>query len=368
MMFNRSNGEVNAMDTILIRDPSPSGITLNDVGTMIFMGIFIVTAIASAVAGLNLTLSFALMVCALIYNNNAKPGTYLKNQNQVVEHKRKIYEEDPQRYRVLVLIANAASVAVLLPPAIKAAKERGGQVIVLHVVLIPDQLPFSAGRRFVEKIRPLIKDAAEMVRAEGIPVKVSIRIAHRAPQAIIETAIEENVDLLVMEWRGSSHSPFTTIVKNIDQVINKVSCEIFIIQQKNTPPFRNILLPIADPDQTVSALQKVWFLTDAVDSNVELLHVFPCAADASGRKKLISAFKEGIARFRENQGNRAPRIIFKTTEASKPVAAIVKASEEFECVFLSLTRESWLKRKFMRSNIRQITHRIEPLHIDISST
>jgi len=40
--------------------------------------------------------------------------------------------EDLQRYRILIPIANPACPAVLLPPAIKAAKERNGQMIPLH--------------------------------------------------------------------------------------------------------------------------------------------------------------------------------------------------------------------------------------------
>jgi len=273
---------------------------------------------------------------------------------------RRIYEGDPQPYRILVPITNPASLAVLLPSAIKAARERNGHIILLHPIVVPDQLPFSAGGRYVAESRPWLKEAAASIKAEEIPVKVSIRISHRADQAIIETVIDENVNLLVMGWRGCGRSISATYGKEIYRVIAGVGCETLIIQQTNTRPFRNLLIELADPAQTVSTLQTAWFLAENEDSTVEVLHVSPRRADAGEREKLISAIQAGIARFREDQGKRAPRIILKAIHASKPASAIVKAAGEFNWVVLSSNRESWLKRKFLRSKMMQIARRIEP--------
>jgi nucleotide-binding universal stress UspA family protein len=350
---------MNARDALPGHDLRLIGITLIGADAMTCGGFFILTGIAARVAATVLILSLLITVGVLIDYWYARPRAYLQKKTQAVMQERRINEGDPQNYRVLIPAANSAFLAVLLPPAIKAARECDGHIILLDVVVVPDQLPFSAASRYVNDSRPSLTDAAEAVKAEGIPARISIRIAHRAAQAIIGTAIEENVDLLVMGWRGLSRSPFTNIGKEIDQFIDKVSCETLIIQQNNTPLFRNIFLPLADPDQTVSALQKAWFLAENTGSTIEILHVFPRAADAIRREKLISSFQERIARFRDNQGNRAPKIIFKTTDSSKPVSAIVKASGEFDCVVLSSTRNSWLKRKFSRGKMSQIARRIE---------
>ena len=277
--------------------------------------------------------------------------------------------EDPQRYRVLIPIANPACPAVLLPPAIKAAKERHGHIILLHTIVVPKQLPFSAGRRYVDESPPLLKEVSGVVEAQGISVKVSIRISHRADQAIIEPVIDENVNLLVMGWRGCSRSIFTTFGKEIDQVIDRAGSETLIIQQTNIQPFRNLLIASADPAQTVATLQMAGFLAENEASTLEVLHVFPRTADAGEREKLISAIREDIARYREDQGKRAPSITFKTIDASNPVAAIAKAAGEFDWVVLSSTRDSWLKRKLLRSKMKQIARGIEPpLIIFLSKT
>ena len=359
MTLNMSTGEMNAMDNLLSRDLCLTGITLIGADAMICGGFFILTGIAARVVGTVLILSFLLTIGALIDYWYARQRASLQNKAQAVMQERRFNEGYLQNYRVLIPIANSAFLAVLLPPAIKAARECNGHIILLHVVVVPDQLPFSAASRYVNNSRPFLIDAAEAVKAEGIPAKVSIRIAHRAAQAIIGTAIEENVDLMVMGWRGPIRSPYTNIGKKIDRFMDKVNCETLIIQQNNTPPFRNILIPLADPDQTVSALQKAWFLAENLGSTIEILHVFPRAADASRREKLIFSFQERIARFRDNQGNRAPKIIFKTIDSSKPVSAIVKASGEFDCLVLSSTRKSWLKRKLSRGTMSQIARRIE---------
>ena len=355
----RSTVEVNAMDTTFSHDTGLIGTTLIGVVAMICAGIFVLTATAAGVAGPALILSFTLTVVALIYYRYAKPRAYLKKPTPAVMQDRRIYEDDPQQYRVLVPIVNPASLAVLLPPAAKAAKEHNGHIVLLHIIVVPDQLPFSAGRRYVEESRPLLKDAAAALETEGIPVKVSIIISHHAARTIIETVINENVNLLVMGWCGRSRSYFATFGKNIDRVIDKVGCETLIIQQTNTRPFRNILIALTDPAQTVSMLQKAWFLAENEDTTMEVLHVFPQTAKVGEREKSSSAIQEGIARFREDQGNRAPRITSKAIEASRPVDAIVKAAGDFDCVVLSSTRVSWLKRKFMRKEMAQTARRIE---------
>jgi nucleotide-binding universal stress UspA family protein len=268
--------------------------------------------------------------------------------------------EDPQRYRVFVPIVNPDSLDVLLRPAAKAARERNGDMILMHLIVVPDQLPFSAAMQFVEESRPLLKDAAAAIEAEGIPVKASIFISHQAARTIIETVIKENIKLLVMGWCGGSRSYSTTFGKSIGRFIDKVDCETLIIQQTCIRPFKNILIALADPSQTFSALQKAWFLAENEDSTVEVLHVFPCTADACERKKSISAIQEDIARFREDQGNRAPRITFKAIDTSKVVDAIVKAAAEFDWTVLSSTGDSWLKRKFVMSKMTRIALRIKP--------
>lgn len=173
-----------AMDTKLSRDLGLIGTKLIGLGAMICAGIFILTGIAVGVAHPALILAFTLTAGFLINYGYATPRPHQKRKTQIVVPERRINEGDPQKHRILVPVANSAFLAVSLPSAIKAAREHGGHIILLHVVVVSDQLPFSAASRYVNDSRPFLIDAAEAVQAEGIPAGVSIRIAHRAAQAI----------------------------------------------------------------------------------------------------------------------------------------------------------------------------------------
>ena len=300
-------------------------------------------------------------------SSNLSRGIGLKGKTLMVAQEQMILKGEPQQYRVLALIADSASPAVLLPPAIKAAKGRDAQITLLHVILVPDQLPYSAATRYLEKARPLIEEAAGAVEAHGIPVKVSIRVSHRAADAIIDAVTEENINLLVMELCRHCRPPFAIVGKNIYQVMNEANCVTLIIQRNDTQPFRNILVALANPDQIVSVLEKAWFLAENENSTVELLHIFPLTADTSAREKVILAMRDDIARFKQDQGKRAPRIILHAIDASKPVDAIVKAAGEFDCVVLSSASDSWFKRRLFRRKMTQIARRIEPPLILIRS-
>lgn len=92
-----------------------------------------------------------------------------------------------------------------------------GVVVLLHVIAIPDQLPLSAGRRFIEARKSLLQEATEMVEREDVPVETLIRISHRPAEAIIQTVTDHQVDLLIMGWRGQSRDVKKAIGQNSEQ-------------------------------------------------------------------------------------------------------------------------------------------------------
>ena len=271
-----------------------------------------------------------------------------------------ILRGEPQQYRVLVLITDSASPAVLLPPAIKAVKEREGHIILLHIVPIPEQLPYSAGVRYAEKILPLIRNAAGAVDAQDIPVKVSVQISHHVGRTIIDIVAEEHINLMILECCGCGRFPFETVDKSLGRVMNALRCETLILQKYFAPPFRNLLLVLEDPGLTVSALHNAWLLAEGEDSTIDLLNIFPRSANTGVREKLILTIRESIARFEQEKGKCAPRIILNTIDASKAIAGIVNAAGKFNCVVFTSASDSWLKRKLFRRKITQIARRIEP--------
>lgn len=92
----------------------------------------------------------------LIYLLYAR-GHHIQAQGGVTVFRPPPEERAEMGYRVLVSIANPATAGTLLRLAGVLARQRAGEVLVLQVVVVPDQLPLEEGRHWAEASRALLE-------------------------------------------------------------------------------------------------------------------------------------------------------------------------------------------------------------------
>lgn len=295
-----------------------------------------------------------------VYYFYAQPRTKRRSRTPVVLEEKRTVEVVEDRYRVLVPIANPASLPVLLTPAIRTARENDGIITLLHVITVPDQLPLSAGREYIESSKELTREAVAYVEREDVPVEVLTRISHRPAEAIVQTAYERAVDLLVMGWRGQSQSGTTAIGRNVDDIIEEVNCEVLIVQQSGVPPFRRILVPIADPLQTKSAVEMTHLLVANDPALVTVVHVFAPETSPEERQQFMDALQLQIEALQREYPELKEVIKLEEVVAPDIVSALVNMAENYDSVVLGTTRDSWLKQQFFGSKPSRIAQQVEP--------
>ncbi|HBY93413.1 MAG TPA: hypothetical protein DEP84_05505 [Chloroflexi bacterium] len=204
------------------------------------------------------------------------------------------------------------------------------------------------------------RDVLEIAERAGVPAEAVIRIAHRVDDAIIHTAFERRADLLVMGWRGRNETPNTSVGRNVDSIVDRVNCEVLVIQQTGVPPFQRILMPIADPLQTKAAIETARLLATDDSATITVIHVSPPGTPETRRQKLLGALElqlEGVPiEYPGLQG----AVTLQEIEAPDVVEAIVAVGADHDCVILGVTRDSWLKQRFFGSKPGQIAERVEP--------
>lgn len=305
---------------------------------------------------------------SLIYYAYARPREHLKDQTPILLQERRIFEQDDEKYRVLVPIANPESLPILLPPAIKAAREHDGIINLLHVITVPKQVPLSEGRQFIEKSHSLTERALKKVEKEGIPAEVLIRVSHQPAQAIAETVLEKKVDLLVMGWRGQSRTPHVTVGKNVERIIEEVNCDALIVQQDTRPSlmklirpsFNKLIVPIEYESQAASGIEKAWLMAGDGKVEIDVVHIFSRKVKREEREEFMAKLQEQIDRFKENKKIEKLSITLQAMEAANPVNTIVEVAREYDCVVLVASRDIWIKRKFFSSKVVQIARRVKP--------
>jgi amino acid transporter len=100
-------------------------------------------------------------------------------------------------YRIMVVF-NKKNVEKLVKIASAIAKDKNGEISLLNVATIPLQIPLSMSHGFAD---PIMKSFDELKKRPGfLEYRYLVRLSHDTTEAIIATAEEQGINLLVMDF------------------------------------------------------------------------------------------------------------------------------------------------------------------------
>ncbi|MGB6462986.1 MAG: amino acid permease [Nitrosotalea sp.] len=100
-------------------------------------------------------------------------------------------------YRIMVVF-NKKTVEKLVTIASSIAKEKDGEISLLNVATIPIQIPLSMAHGFAE---PVMKSFDDLKKKPGFSeYRYLVRLSHDTTEAILATAEEQGINLLVMDF------------------------------------------------------------------------------------------------------------------------------------------------------------------------
>jgi amino acid transporter/nucleotide-binding universal stress UspA family protein len=251
-----------------------------------------------------------------------------------------------ERYRVLVPVANPKHAAALIDLASMVARERDGEVVLLHVITVPEQTPLRVGRRYVTQARDEVLDrAVEMVAEHDVPSSSIVRIAHSPAQAVIHEVEDRDIDFVIMGWRGRSRNPRTAIGSNIDLVFRHADCHVGALRADDLDPVRRVLVPMADPQQSHLMLELAEMFGRDRGSEVDLLHILPPGMSDEDREERLQELYDGLADLDvgPEQAGEARRMI-EVVESRAVVDSIVGKARDYDLTILGSAREGFFRK------------------------
>jgi amino acid transporter/nucleotide-binding universal stress UspA family protein len=197
-------------------------------------------------------------------------------------------------FRVLVPVANPRTCAGLVELGTRLTVARQGDLVLLNVIRVPAQLPPRAGRRFLDSARDLLSCAHET--ADGkVPLHGVVRIGHNVARAIIETAQEKGVDLLVLGWEGSIKRRDRAFGTVLDELILNASCDVAVVRRASAGPVKKILVPVVGIETAQLSLRIAAALHDVNGEPITLLHITRPGSEERARERLqaeLDAFED----------------------------------------------------------------------------
>lgn len=138
-------------------------------------------------------------------------------------------EKEEDRYRILVPIGRADERRMTLRFACALANQLNGEVIPLQVICVPDPLAMEEGRRTAQERNELFRWSARLANDIGVPMFPITRLAHSVPEGIIDTAVEEDCNVVLISWYPERNDDEARTSPILDRVAPNVQSDVVVL-------------------------------------------------------------------------------------------------------------------------------------------
>lgn len=252
---------------------------------------------------------------------------------------------------VLVPVANPASAGPLVDLASRLARANDEGMLILHVVAVPEQLPYDASDRFVTESRAVVDDALKATR--GVPAAGLIRVSHHPARSIVDTVFERKCRTLVLGWRGPKPARHGygllpgahphRIGTEIDRVMAEVDADTVVLRGELPAAPKRIVIPVANPRQGRFAVTVAEDLA-AEGGAIELLHVARSGEDPDESGPGLMETMFDVHELAAVTARRALPVTMRVLVDASAVRAIGEAAEGADLLIVGATTETWTKR------------------------
>jgi amino acid transporter len=251
------------------------------------------------------------------------------------------YRATRRGHDLMVALGNPEHAEWLMGTATTLASASSGALLVMSAVLVPDQTPPSEGRRQGERNREVLRRALELADEAGVAADGIVRIAHRAPDAILNTILQHEPKAVLLGWDGrmprGQELFFGSVV---DRVLSEAACDVLVetAGSGRVSEAESLLLPTAGGPHAELALSTAASLARGSGGRVVPVTVVSPEAPAEERRRARALLDGAVGRLGEAAGE--PILL----EAEDVAAALVTEGARHDLIVLGATHEGRLRQ------------------------
>jgi len=138
-------------------------------------------------------------------------------------------EEHKREFRILVPLNSRGERHLLLHLATALARQLDGEVIPLQVIPVADPLAIEEGRRLAQERNALFQWSIRLGTDLSVPITPITRLAHTVPEGILDTAVEESCNLILLPWTVAATPPGFRMGRVLDPVVRRAPCDVAVL-------------------------------------------------------------------------------------------------------------------------------------------
>jgi len=269
----------------------------------------------------------------------------------VAERPPRVQEAEPARYRVLVPIAHPEHAAYLIGLATAIAAPRNGELLVVRVVQVPDQLVPRADDAEVAKQSEILEQARSHARELGIKATALVRVAHQIDGTILQVAREHECDLIVMGWKGFTTTRGRILGDVTDSVVRHAQCDIILAKPVGEELPKRVLLPTAGGPHARRAERYAAALVSASKGELTLCRVVSPNESSKEANRVDRDMRAAMDRVAaEDEGL---EVGSKLLESDSVSGGILTASDGYDAVVLGAAHQQGVSSQLLFGTIAE---------------
>ncbi len=279
-------------------------------------------------------------------------GYARKREIEFIRKVKALERIEKKQYKILLCLSNPKTVNGLTNIAIAIAKMHNAQIILLSIIEVAEDQQLMAGLEETERARPLLDEAEALGESAGVPMRSMIKVSHRVSQGIIDTAIEENCNFIVIGRQKRPTFMDRVFSSLIDSILQKAPSEVAIFHgEMIRKKIRKILIPFSADIHTRLATEIAPALQDHFQAQIHIATVFNPDTPSALREQKINEIKELI----ENNSLSAK---VESIVDRDVLNGILKKSRNFDLVLMGGRSGDFLELLLAKSLAQEITEQV----------
>ncbi len=119
---------------------------------------------------------------------------------------------------------------------------------------MPAQVPLREGARMAEGVESVFRGSLGEKDTGSVSLTPITRVARSVSQGIIDTAVEEKCDLIIVSWEGYSEAKGRILGQILDPIVENAPCDVVLLKGDTLSKVNTILLPTSGgPHASIAA-------------------------------------------------------------------------------------------------------------------
>ncbi|WP_435177377.1 universal stress protein [Halorussus sp. AFM4] len=263
--------------------------------------------------------------------------------------------EGSDEYRIAVAVGNPDHAEQLVRTAVDVARDRGGEVFVVGVVVTPRESPFAMftddviAREFGGERRAVLDRAVEVASGTGVPVAGKLYVASSVARGVLAAIDERDCDALLVGWQARRREN-AVLGANVDRVVRRADCDVLVEKiGALAGAVEAVLLPVAESPHAELAASVARAIAVANGARVDLLRVISGVGEEPAARDLLAGAAESLAGVEVGTEIREGDV----------AEEIVAASRSRDVTVIGATRTGALRRRVVGSTPQAVGRRTE---------